>query len=401
MTRRPARHRPRLLFTVNDAGFFLSHRLPIAQAAAAAGYEVHVATAPGPAVARVRAAGLTHHAVPMSRRGLNPLAALRTILSLARLYRRLRPDLVHHVTGKPVLLGGLAGRLARVPAVVSAVSGLGFLFIAQGWRAALLRGAVEAGYRLALKRPGARAIFQNPEDRRRFLDQGLLEAEAAVTIKGSGVDIARFAPSKEPAGPPLAVLPARMLRDKGVAEFVEAARALRGAGIEARFALVGDSDPGNPTAIPEARLRAWHDEGAVEWWGFRDDMPAVLTGAHIVCLPSYREGLPKSLIEAAASARPIVSCDVPGCREIARDGETALLVPPRDAGALAEALRRLIQDRELRRRLGARGRALAEAEFSLERVVAETLALYRALLSETGGRAPEAEKDGHVQCSPG
>ena len=401
------------MFTVNDAGFFLSHRLPIAQAAAAAGYEVHVATAPGPAVERVRDQGLAHHAVPLSRRGLNPFAELRTLWSLARLYRRLRPELIHQVTSKPVLLGGLAARLAGAPAVVSAVSGLGYLFITRGWAAAALRGLIKLGYRLALRRPGARVIFQNPDDRRKFLDQGLIEAGADVLIKGSGVDTARFAPSPEPDGEPLVVLPARMLRDKGVAEFVAAARALRAEGVQARFALAGDSDPGNPTAIPETQLRAWQDEGLVEWWGYRADMPEVLAQAHIVCLPSYREGLPKSLIEAAACARPIVSCDVPGCREIARAGENALLVPPRDAEALAGALRELLGDPELRRRLGARGRALVEAEFSLERVIEQTLALYAALLDETGGRAPEAgpapdpeadpetEKDGRVQCSPG
>ena len=401
MTRRPAPGRPRLLFTVNDAGFFLSHRLPIARAAAAAGYEVHVATAPGPGVARVQDEGLTHHAVPLSRRGLNPLAELRALWSLTRLYRRLRPDLIHHVTIKPVLLGGVAARLAGAPAVISAVSGLGYVFITRGWRAAVLRGAIKTGYRLALKRPGARVIFQNPDDRRKFLDQSLVERDAEVLIKGSGVDTARFAPSPEPDGPPLVVLPARMLRDKGVGEFVEAARTLRGEGVQARFALVGDSDPGNPTAIPEARLRAWQDDGIVEWWGHRADMPAVLAQAHIVCLPSYREGLPKSLIEAAACARAIVSCDVPGCREIARRDENALLVPPRRAAALAEALRRLIGDADLRRRLGARGRALAEAEFSLERVIAQTLALYTALLRETGGRLPAAAKDEGLQCSPG
>ena len=393
------------MFTVNDAGFFLSHRLPIAQAAAAAGYDVQVATAPGPAVEQVRAQGLIHHAVPLSRRGLNPFAELRTLWSLARLYRRLRPELIHHVTIKPVLTGGLAARLAGAPAVVSAVSGLGYLFITRGWGAAALRGVIKAGYRLALKRHGARVIFQNPDDRRKFLDQGLVDHEASVLIKGSGVDIARFVPEPEPEGPPLVVLPARMLRDKGVSEFVEAARALRGEGLGARFVLAGDSDPGNPTAIPETRLRAWQDEGVVEWWGYRADMPAVLAQAQIVCLPSYREGLPKSLIEAAACARPIVSCDVPGCREIARAGENALLVPPRDAKALAEALRALLGDPDLRRRLGARGRAMVEAEFSLERVIAQTLELYAALLGETGGRVPEAEprteKDGRVQCSPG
>lgn len=400
MTRRPEPKRPLLLFTVNDAGFFLSHRLPIAQAAAAAGYDVQVATAPGPAVARVLAEGFTHHAVPLSRRGLNPFSELRTLAALTALYRRLKPDLIHHVTIKPVLIGSIAARLARSPAVVSAVSGLGYVFITPGWPARVLRAVIRAGYRLALRRPGTRVIFQNPDDRREFLDQKLIDPKAAVLIKGSGVDTVQFDVQPEREGVPLIVLPSRMLWDKGVGEFVKAARSLRAQGIEARFALVGDSDPGNPTAIPETRLRAWQDKGEVEWWGHRGDMPAVLAQAHIVCLPSYREGLPKSLIEAAACGRAIVACDVPGCREIARHNENALLVPPRDPVALAEALRKLIADPQLRQRMGQRGRSMVEAEFSLERVVAETLATYAALLRDTGGRAPLAAQEDRLRCSP-
>ncbi len=401
MTPPPAPGRPRLLFTVNDAGFFLSHRLPIAQAAAAAGYDVQVATAPGAAVAHIRAQGFAHHPVPISRRGLNPLAGLRAIWALLRLYRRLRPDLIHLVTVKPVLFGGIAARLAGAPAVVSAVSGLGYVFISRSPLGVVLRAAISAGYRFALRRPGARVIFQNPDDRNEFLARGLVRPQDHVTIKGSGVDLGRFAPSPEPTGPPVVVLPARMLLDKGVGEFVAAARILREAGVQARMVLVGNSDPGNPTAVPQAKLHAWRNEGAVEWWGFRDDMAEVLGQAHIVCLPSYREGLPKSLIEAAACARPLVASDVPGCREIARAGKNALLVPPRDAKALAAALRELIEDAGLRRRLGARGRDIVEAEFSLPQVVDQTLALYAALLRETGGRAPLAQKDEPVQCSPG
>jgi len=388
MTRPAAPHPPKLLFTVNDAGFFLSHRLPVAQAASAAGYSVHIATAPGPAVTRIRDLGFFHHPVPLSRRGLNPLAELGAIWSLARLYRRLRPEIIHQVTIKPVLYGGLAARLAGAPAVVSAVTGLGYVFIRRGWRANLLRLAIKTGYRCALRRRGVRVIFQNPDDREIFLSQAMAAAKDSVLIKGSGVDVTRFVPSPEPEDLPVVVLPARMLWDKGVGEFVEAARLLNKDKPCARFVLVGDTDDGNPTGITAAQLRSWLNEGAVEWWGFRSDMAAVLQQAHIVCLPSYREGLPKSLIEAAACARPIVSCDVPGCREIARDGENALLVPPRDATALAKALAQLIGDAALRQRFGQRGREIVEAEFSLDRVIDETLGLYAALMRETGEQVP-------------
>jgi len=400
MTRTRARNRPRLLLTVNDAGFFLSHRLPIALAAREAGHDVHIATAPGPAVERIVARGLPHHPVPISRSGLNPLGEFRCVAALTRLYRRLRPDIVHHVTIKPVLHGGLAARLARVPATVSAISGLGYVFVDRARRPAPLRRAARAFYRLALRQRNGRVIFQNPDDRDAFVRGGLVQAGHAALIKGSGVDLARFAPAPEPPGEPMVVLPARMLWDKGVGEFVAAARRLRADGVKARFVLVGDTDPGNPTAIPPARLEAWRAEGAVEWWGHRDDMPAVLAGAHVVCLPSYREGLPKSLIEAAACARPMVATDVPGCREIARDGENALLVPARDDNALAMALARLIGDPALRRTLGGRGRAIAEAEFAVERVVAQTLALYDALLAETGAAPARGGERPGMRCTP-
>ena len=399
MTRRPASDRPKLLFTVNDAGFFLSHRLPIARAAAAAGFHVHVATAPSPAAAAIAAEGFPHHPVPMTRRGVNPLREIWVPWALTRLYRSIKPDLVHHVTIKPVLYGGLAARLAGVPAVVGAVSGLGYVFLDRGPGAGVLRGLIRAAYRIALRQPNGRVIFQNQDDRAEFVTRGLVAPDDCVLIKGSGVDLDAFRPCPEPEGPPVVMLAARILRDKGVGEFVEAARRLRDAGTQARFVLVGDTDPGNPTAIPRPQVQQWHDEGLVEWWGFREDMAAVLAQAHVVCLPSYREGLPKVLIEAAACGRAIVASDVPGCREIARDGHNALLVPVRDGAALAEAIARLLSDAELRRRMGTRGREIVEAEFSLADVVAQTLALYRSLLETSGGYALPSNKDTRVRCT--
>ena len=400
MTRRPASDRPKLLFTVNDAGFFLSHRLPIARAAASAGFHVHVATAPGPAVAAIEAEGFAHHPVALSRRGVNPLREVWVPWSLFRLYRSVKPDLVHHVTIKPVLYGGIAARLAGVPAVIAAVSGLGFVFLDRGRGAGVLRNLVRALYRFALRQRNGRVIFQNDDDRAEFIARRLVAQEDCVLIKGSGVDLDLFRPSPEPEGPPVVMLASRMLRDKGVGEFVEAARRLRDAGTEARFVLAGDTDPGNPTAIPRAQVQQWHDEGLVEWWGYREDMAAVLAQAHVVCLPSYREGLPKVLIEAAACGRAIVASDVPGCREIARGGDNALLVPLRDGPALAEAIAQLLSDGELRRRMGARGREIVDAEFSLTGVVEQTLALYRSLLQSAGGYTLPSNKDTQVRCTP-
>jgi glycosyltransferase involved in cell wall biosynthesis len=366
-----------VLFVVNDPAFFVSHRLPVALEARRRGHRVEVATPDGQAVATIRSHGLTFHEIPLNRRSFQPIEEAWSIAALYRLFRRLRPDVVHLVTHKPNLYGGIAARLAGVPTVVNAISGLGYMFIASGLRSQLRRHAVEVAYRVSLGHAKGHVIFQNPDDRDQFIERKLVTPPKVVMIKGSGADIRRFVPQPEPDGIPLVVLPARLLRDKGVCEFVEAARLLRGS---ARFALVGDTDPGNPASVTAAEVKAWVDAGDVEWWGFRRDIHEVFAQSAIVSLPSYREGLPKALIEAAAAARPIVTTDVPGCREIVRNEENGLLVPARDSHALAAALRRLLADRQLRERMGAEGRARVEAEFSLDRVVTQTVDLYGSVV---------------------
>lgn len=373
--------RPRLLFVVNDPSFFLSHRLPLALAARRAGADVHVATQSGPAAEQIAAEGLPFHGVPINRSGVGLLGELQSLLALIRLYRAVRPDIVHHVTIKPVLYGSIAARLARTPGVVNAITGLGYVFAAKGTRAELLRALVKRMYKSAFDHPRNRVIFQNPDDRSRFLAAGLLRECTAVLIRGSGVSLEHFPLTREQKSAPVVILASRMLWHKGVGEFVEAARRLRNAHVGARFVLVGDTDSGNPSAIPRSQLEMWHAEGVIEWWGHRNDMPRVFAQSHIVCLASeYGEGVPKVLIEAAASGRPIVTTDSPGCREIVRHGVNGLLVPIRDTARLAGAIHQLIEAPKLRREMGLRGREIVEAEFSVEQVVRETLAVYRELL---------------------
>lgn len=371
---RPGR---RLLLVVNEIPFLVSHRLPIALAALHAGYEVHVAVprASGDAAA-LEALGLRVHDIPLDRRGMNPAAEVRLLARLVALARALTPDVMHLVTVKPVLYGALAARIAGVPRVVAAISGLGYLHLARSWRARAARSIIAALYRRAFAQRGLRAVFQNADDLASFVDAGLLPRERAVLLRGgSGVDLFRFAPRAEPQGEPVVMLPSRMLWDKGVGEFVEAARLLRARGVGARMVLVGDTDA-NRAAVPRAALDAWARAEVVEWWGRRADMPATLGEAHVVVLPSYREGCPKVLLEAAACARAIVTTDVPGCRDVVAPGEEGLLVPVRDATALADAIERLLGDAALRARMGARARARAERELGVERVVAAHLALY-------------------------
>lgn len=373
----------KILFVVNDAPFFLSHRLPLATAALEAGYEVHVATPDSPVAASIKKHGLRFHSIPLHRSSTRLWYELRSFQSLIVLYRRLQPDLVHHVTIKPVLYGGLAARLAKVPAVVHALPGLGHVFVERGLAAALLRSAVKRVYRVAFGHPRLKVIFQNPDDQLLLERAHLVKVSDSLLIRGAGVDMNVFTPRPEQEGMPVVILAARMLWSKGVGEFVDAARQLLEQKIAARFVLVGESDPGNPSAVPVWQLEQWHDSGVVEWWGACDNMPQVFAESHVVCLPSYREGLPKVLIEAAACGRPIITTDVPGCREVVRHEENGLLVPVRDPIALAAAMRRLILSPALRQFLGERGRQIAVAEFGLEKVIDATLTVYRELLSES------------------
>lgn len=373
--------RPRLLFLVNEARFFLSHRLPIGLAALEAGFEVHVAAPDrGGEGARVEDAGIGFHPIRMSRSGSRPWEELGTLSRIAAIYRSVRPDLLHHVGFKPIFHGTVASLSCGRPPVVNAVSGLGHMFSLDGRRERLARRIIELGYRVACRRRNQRVIVQNRDDRSLFIDRGLARAEDVVLIRGSGVDPERFRPVPEPPGPPLVLFASRLLWTKGVGEFVDAARRLRARGVDARFAIAGPLDPGNLANVQEAELRAWEEEGVVEWWGERDDMPDVMARAHVVCLPTYyREGVPKVLIEAAAAGTPIVASDAPGCREIVRDGESGLLVPPRDPRALADALGMLVADGGLRRSMGRRGREIFLDGFTIERVVQETLQVYGEL----------------------
>lgn len=368
--------KPRLLFVVNVDWFFLSHRLPIAQAAREAGYDVHVATALTLAPADIEQHGFTLHALDIDRQSASAWQALRLLLALRRLMRSLAPDVVHLVTIKPVLLGGLAARMAAVPRVIAAISGLGFVFTARGALAAARRAAVAAMYRLALARPGVHVIFQNGDDQALLQQHAGIGAEQAVRIRGSGVDLAAWSVRPLPPGAPVVLMPSRLLLDKGVVEFVDAARRLHGYR-DARFVLVGDVDAGNPTSLSREQIQVWVSEGVIEWWGHRSDMAEVLAQAHLIVLPSYREGLPKALIEAAACGRAVVTTDVPGCRDAIDPGRTGLLVEVRNAEALAQAIRSLLDDPLRLSTMGEAGRHWAEKVFDVREVVSRHLALYR------------------------
>ena len=373
--------KPKLLYLVSEDWYFVSHRLPLAIAAKAAGFDVSVATRVQHHGGTIRDAGLRLIPITFARSGLHPLRELRSMAELVALYRREAPDIVHNVALKPVVYGTRAARRTGVKGVVNALMGLGWVFSSDSIKARALRPFVVLALRNALSAPNTRTIVQNVDDAALLADRGLSPEKCIRLIRGSGVDPARYATAAPPSGPALIVLPARLLTAKGVGEFIKAAAMLKSGGTTARFVLVGEPDLANPAAFSRGQLDLAVKSGHVEYWGWREDMPEVLRGASVVCLPSYREGLPKALLEAAASARAIVATDVPGCREIVRKGVNGWLVPPRDATALAEALREAIAQPELCARYGAAGRGIVEHEFSLDAVIRATMSVYDELVS--------------------
>lgn len=380
--------RVRLLIVVNAAWFFLSHRLPLALAAQDAGYDVHVAAGDASAdeIATLERHGLVYHDLVVRRASRNPLGETMLIVRLFRLYRRIRPSIVHHVTVKPVLFGTLAARISGVPAVVNAVSGLGYVFIGQGALRGTLRILVTLAYRVCLRHPNTVTILQNADDLREFCRIARIDPARAVLQAGSGVDLSRFTWRPEPTAPPIrAVLPARMLRDKGVVEFAHAIRLLRTSGVAIEGLLAGPLDPENPASLTLEELRELERTCGVRWLGRVSDVPRLMADAHLVCLPSYREGLPKALAEAAATGRALVTTDVPGCRAVVDDGENGILVPPRSIELLARAIERLALDPDLRGAFGMVSRRRAEREFDVTQVVAGTLDIYTRLLGSQAG----------------
>ncbi len=376
---------PRLLFVANISFSFIHNRLALAQAAQAAGYEVHLATRVWRAEdrERIQKAGVQLHPIEIGRGDSGLFYDLRSLWYLHRLYRSLQPDLVHHLAMKPIVFGGLAARFSGVRMVVQAFTGLGYAFTGGTVFSALRKILVILALRVGCRRAGTIAILQNRADVEELIAERVIQREQAVLIRGSGVAVDEIGVRPEPAGVVRVVLPARMLREKGVEEFVAAADQLRAWGVSAEYLLAGAIDPGNPGSLSLEQLNDWTRSGVVKYLGLVQDIPDLFSSCHIICLPSYyREGLPKSLVEAAACGRAIVTTDHPGCRDVVQDGVNGLLVPIRDVPSLAVALKRLIDNADLRQRFGAAGRELAASEFDLNIVIEQTLEVYEKLLRQ-------------------
>lgn len=367
------------LFVTED-WYVCSHRLPVIREAVARGHDVVVLTRVDRHREPIEAAGARLVPVTMNRSGWNPVAEQRLLREVRRALLDHRPDVLHNVALKPVIYGTTAARLARTPVVLNALAGLGALFLTNEG-AGVLRQALRAALTRALRARGVSVLVQNADDA--DIVHGLGVGDANVTvIRGSGVDLTRFCVRPAPAEPPLRVLfVGRLLYDKGVEDLYEASRRLRTERPELQVSveLAGDRDPHNPACVETDTLARWSATGDVTFLGAREDIPDLVAGSHVVVLPSYREGLPKALLEAAACGRPMVATDVPGCREVVLPGETGVLVPPRRPDLLATAIGDLAVDPDLRRRMGDAARKLAEDQFSDVAVAAQTVNLYEQL----------------------
>ena len=370
----------KLLIVVNDDSFFMSHRLPIAVAALRKGFAVHIAAPFTMYKEKIIELGFKAHPLKIDRKSYGIISNFQIFLQLLRLFNSIKPDIVHLVTIKPVIIGGIVARLSKVPSVVAAISGLGHIFIERGKIAVLRQWIIGIFYKFSLRHINIKVIFQNEEDRSLIIKLSKIRKKNTILIPGSGVDLNLFQPTPAPKGKKIVLLAARMLVEKGVTEFVEAANIINHKKNVARFVLVGNPDPGNPSSIPINQIEEWQEKGVVEWWGSSQDMPKIFSQCNIVVLPSYREGLPKVLSEAAACGRPVITTDVPGCKDAILNKSTGLLVPSKNSKELANAIKLLIENSILCEDMGKKARHFAERNFDIKDICSAHLQTYEALI---------------------
>ncbi len=369
----------RLLFLVNSSSYFLSHRIGIALAAKQRGYEVHVASPQDGEEEVLKEKGIIHHNLPISRASINIFLEIKAFISIYFLVRKLKPDLLHLITIKPVIYGGIVSKLLKIKGVVSAIPGLGYVYISGGFKSRVLRFLINYLYKISFSKKSLKIVFQNEDDMKKLKEAINFKKGKSILIKGSGVDLKEFKREPFPEGRPVVTMISRLQKDKGVNEFATAAKILKEKDIEADFWLVGETDSSYPSPVSKKDLNEWEDEGLLKVFGYRKDINTLMKNSTIIVLPSYREGLPKVLLEAASCGRPVITTDVPGCRDAIIDGETGLLVPLKNSKKFAERIQFLLADKVLLEKMGKAGRKYAEENFSLDKVIQAHLEIYRKL----------------------
>lgn len=370
----------KILLIANTDWYLFRFRLLLAKHLRSQGMDVVFVSPIGRYVREIEEDGFRWVEWYVGRQTINPFGELKSILSLIYIFKNEKPSLVHLHTIKPVLYGSLAARFLRLSFIVRSITGRGYVFLGTDIRARILRPLVKGIYRLMLNAGPGVTIFENQTDRQFFLDESLIHPDHSQVIEGVGVDTDYYLPMPEPEGIPVVLMAGRLLWDKGIGVFVDAARQIKQK-LDVRCVLVGEVDPGNPASIERETIQNWVTEGVVEWWGWQADMRAVFAACQLIVLPSLGEGIPTILLEAASCAKPMVATNVPGCRDVVQDEVNGLLVPPNDVDALASALVRLIMDPLLRSKMSKQARILAEQRFASKRIIAETQKLYLELLN--------------------
>lgn len=363
----------KILFVVNVDWFFISHRLPLAFEALKKGYEVHIACRITDKRKYLECLGLKVHCLNISRSGIDIISEAKTFIEMYRILKEINPNIVHFVTIKPVLYGGIASRFLSIRKKVFSITGLGFVFIKQGIKASFVRILIKIMYRFALGGKNSHVIVQNQDDKEVV---NSISSVQITLVRGSGVDLDQFNYIEENNGQIKVSMACRLLKDKGVFEYVEAAKIIKNKGIKAYFELYGDVDLDNPSSLTNDNIEQIKEDGFVSVFGFRSQISKIFSHANIVVLPSYREGLPKVLIEAAACGRAVVTTDVPGCRDAIEINITGLLCKVKDVNSLALSIEKLILDNELRNDMGRAGIKLAKKEFDINHVVKKHFEIY-------------------------
>jgi glycosyltransferase involved in cell wall biosynthesis len=367
----------KLLYILAETNDFWSSRLPLAMAAKEKGCEIYVA-APGAADDLVlKEFGFHGHDLPPARNGFSIFSAVKNVFSIKKLLRELKPDIAHTFTLKYSLLTGLASCCAKNTKHIFTIAGLGYLFSGNDIKSKILLCIAAPFLKYALRKAET-VTFQNSDDMQILTSRNFVRAENSVLIRGSGVDLQKFSPSSgAESNPPLVLLPTRLIHDKGISVFMAMAEILKKRHIPARFQVAGGVTQHNPLAITKAEMERMVAGSAVEWIGRVDDMPALYAQTTLIVYPSwYREGIPRVLLEAAACGKAIVTTDHPGCREAVIPNETGLLVPIKNAQAAADAVEAILKNPTLRKKMESAGRALAEREFSVDKVVTQTIKVY-------------------------
>jgi len=371
----------RILFIISEDWYFVSHRLYLAKVAINSGYKVALLSHFTNHREIIEAEGIKTIAWPLNRSSRNLYKEIEAIKSIVSTIRQFKPSMIHSVAMKPVIYSAIACNLSGLKSRIFALAGLGFVFTSSKRSAKILRPFLKVIFSLLFKGKKTKLILQNPDDQRQLLSEGVINPKNIRLIRGAGVDTKTFSFKTIPSNMPIIILPSRMLWSKGIQDFIDCAKVINIDNIMARFVLVGTPDDQNPDSISTQLLTEWHKDGVIEWWEFQSDMPNVLHQSTIVCLPTiYGEGLPKSLLEAASCGRPIVTYDVPGCREIVIDGYNGFLVEPKSVDGLVGAISKLLNDRELCIKMGKNGRKLVEKYFTQEKIAQETMAVWEELL---------------------